>query len=167
MRLIRVTGFHNSGKTTVIESILQELQQRGYSVSTIKNIHIDGWSIDQDGKDTKRHVNAGAEVVGITASDETVLIFPGRKKSLTELIPFFNTDFLVLEGYQQRMDIPNIACVRTMDDIESLVTSLTICISGIISDLTKEKYIEEIPIFNASRNGKEITDLVEMNGMVV
>lgn len=167
MRLIRVTGFHNSGKTTVIENILQELQQRGYSVSTIKNIHIDGWSIDQDGKDTKRHVIAGAEIVGITASDETVLIFPGQKKSLAELIPFFNTDFLVLEGYQQREDIPNITCARSMDDIKSLVTNLTICISGIISDSINEKYINEVPVFNASRNGKEITDLVEKNGMVV
>ncbi|MHA1448140.1 MAG: molybdopterin-guanine dinucleotide biosynthesis protein B, partial [Candidatus Hodarchaeales archaeon] len=159
-------GFHNSGKTTVIESILQELQHRGYSTSTIKNIHIEGWSIDQEGKDTKRHVRAGANMVGITADEETVLIFPGQKKSLNELIPFFTTDFLVLEGYQHREDIPNIICARSLDDIESLVTSLTFCISGLISDSIAKKHIKGIPVFNASRNRQEITDLVERKGLL-
>lgn len=62
-----VVGPRDAGKTTVIEHLVPHLQD--YSrVATVKSIHHD-IDVDQRGKDTYRHRDAGAEhVVGVTPS---------------------------------------------------------------------------------------------------
>ncbi len=67
--ILSITGRSNSGKTTLIEKMIPELNRRGYRVATIKhNLH--GFEIDHEGKDSWRHKKAGAKV--------TVLASPGK-----------------------------------------------------------------------------------------
>ena len=65
---IAVTGFQNSGKTTAVEGIVQELSRRGYRLGTFKHCH-HGYELDRPGKDSWRHHRAGAA--------RTVLMGPG------------------------------------------------------------------------------------------
>jgi len=67
--IISITGRSGTGKTTLIEKMIPELNRRGYRVGTIKhNLH--GFEIDHEGKDSWRHRKAGARV--------TVLASPGK-----------------------------------------------------------------------------------------
>jgi molybdopterin-guanine dinucleotide biosynthesis adapter protein len=68
MRVIAIVGLQGSGKTTLIERLIPELQKRGLSVSTIKHTHHHAIELDSPGKDSYRHRVAGASEV-IVASD--------------------------------------------------------------------------------------------------
>lgn len=59
MRVFGVIGWKNNGKTTLVERLVAEIRERGYSVSTIKHAH-HAFDVDQPGKDSHRHRQAGA-----------------------------------------------------------------------------------------------------------
>ena len=50
-----VKGFSKTGKTTTVTSLVKELRRRGYSVGTVKDIHYQGFAMDQPGTDTYKH----------------------------------------------------------------------------------------------------------------
>lgn len=57
-----ICGFSNSGKTTLIMSLVARLRQRGLKVGVIKQ-DAHGLDIDRKGKDTDRLFHAGADVL--------------------------------------------------------------------------------------------------------
>jgi molybdopterin-guanine dinucleotide biosynthesis protein B len=70
--IVSITGRSGTGKTTLIEKIIPELNRRGYRVGTIKhNLH--GFEIDHEGKDSWRHRKAGARIT-ILASPERIAV---------------------------------------------------------------------------------------------
>src|SRR5674536_403317 len=75
MRVIAVYGSSKTGKTTTVVEIVKELRLRGYSVATIKDVHMNDFAFDAVGKDTWRHWKAGAEVVGLRAPNESCLLY--------------------------------------------------------------------------------------------
>jgi molybdopterin-guanine dinucleotide biosynthesis protein B len=67
MHVVAISGYRDSGKTTLVERLVSVLADRG-TVATIKSIHHDV-DVDTPGKDTHRHRRAGADaVVGLTPS---------------------------------------------------------------------------------------------------
>ena len=57
-----VTGWKNSGKTTLVTRLVSELAGRGFVVSTVKHAH-HAFDIDKAGTDSHRHREAGAQEV--------------------------------------------------------------------------------------------------------
>jgi molybdopterin-guanine dinucleotide biosynthesis protein B len=121
--VVGVVGYKNSGKTTVIESIVQELAKRGYRVATAKHIPQKGFSIDTEGKDTWRHSTAGANpVVSVSDVETAVLIKNGEAQfSLDELLRFTpKIDMIVLEGFSRLVlddeNVGKILCVRNRQE---------------------------------------------------
>ena len=51
MKIYGVTGWKNSGKTSLMERLVAEFAARGFSVSTIKHAH-HSFDVDQPGKDS-------------------------------------------------------------------------------------------------------------------
>ncbi|TIU77200.1 MAG: molybdopterin-guanine dinucleotide biosynthesis protein MobB, partial [Mesorhizobium sp.] len=49
-RVFGITGWKNSGKTTLTEKLVTELVARGWTVSTVKHAHHD-FDIDKPGAD--------------------------------------------------------------------------------------------------------------------
>ena len=68
-----VASCSNTGKTVLIEGLIKELKNRGYTVATIKH-DVHGFDIDKEGKDTWRHRKAGAEAVIISSRERMALI---------------------------------------------------------------------------------------------
>jgi molybdopterin-guanine dinucleotide biosynthesis protein B len=121
--IIGVVGRKNSGKTTLIESVVQELTRRGYKVATAKHINKKGFSIDTEGKDTWRHSRAGANPVTSVSDIETaVLIKNGETQfSPDQLFRFTpETDVIVLEGFSRLVlddkNIGKILCIRSREE---------------------------------------------------
>jgi len=61
--VIGVVGGKKSGKTTTIEILTRGLTKRGYTVAVAKHISETNFTLDTEGKDTWRFVQAGAKTV--------------------------------------------------------------------------------------------------------
>src|SRR5258706_3694163 len=67
MKVVGFSGFSGSGKTTLVEQLIGRLKLAGQRVSVVKHAH-HAFDIDQEGKDSWRHRQAGAYEV-VIASD--------------------------------------------------------------------------------------------------
>jgi molybdopterin-guanine dinucleotide biosynthesis protein B len=143
VQIIDVAGLKKSGKTTVVEGLIRELKRRGFKVGTIKKIHIPNFTIDQEGKDTFRHKQAGAEFVISLAPEEIALIKSndGTRElaQVKDLVPD-DTDFLVCEELNEESgDIIYIITLQRAEDLDETlkqraVGERVIAISGVVSN---------------------------------
>ena len=101
--IVSVIGKSKSGKTTLLEKLIQELKSRGYRVATIKHVP-QGVSFNEPGKDSWRHLQAGSEVASFSSSDKIVLIKPvAQNPTLDEIAHLLGEDFdlILTEGFKQ------------------------------------------------------------------
>jgi molybdopterin synthase catalytic subunit len=107
MKLLGVAGPSDSGKTTLVERLLERLTDRG-RVATVKHVH-HGVDIDREGKDTARHRGAGAsETYAVT--DDGAWFATGAERTLEDILADLapDYDYAVVEGYGGA-DIPTVA----------------------------------------------------------
>ncbi|HEY5225732.1 MAG TPA: molybdopterin-guanine dinucleotide biosynthesis protein B [Methylovirgula sp.] len=104
MRVIGLAGWSGAGKTTLIVKLIPALLARGLSVSTLKHAH-HNFDVDQPGKDSFRHREAGAHEVLIASSNRFALMHELRgapEPSLVTLIGKLEpVDLLIIEGFRQ------------------------------------------------------------------
>ncbi len=67
MRIIGLAGWSGAGKTTLITKVIPVLTVRGLKVATVKHAHHE-FDLDQPGKDSFRHREAGCREVLITSA---------------------------------------------------------------------------------------------------
>jgi molybdopterin-guanine dinucleotide biosynthesis adapter protein len=67
MRVFGFAGWSGSGKTTLIEQLIPRFIARGLTVSLIKHAHHE-FDLDQPGKDSFRHREAGCREVLVTSA---------------------------------------------------------------------------------------------------
>ena len=103
MKIFGVVGWKNSGKTTLIAGLLRELSARGLMVSSVKHAH-HAFDLDQPGKDSFQHREAGAHQVLIASHTRWALMHelrgtpePGLSELLTHLAP---VDLVLVEGFK-------------------------------------------------------------------
>lgn len=96
-----VGGKSNSGKTTLLEKIIREAKRRGWRVATLKH-DVHGFEMDQPGKDTWRHAQAGADVVAISSPRKiAILESVSEDQPLDEVIArIHGVDVIFTEGYK-------------------------------------------------------------------
>lgn len=97
-----VGGRSNSGKTTLLEKIIREAKRRNWKVATLKH-DVHGFQMDQPGKDTWRHAQAGADVVAISSPQRiAVLENVSEDQPLDEVLKRIQgVDIIFTEGYKQ------------------------------------------------------------------
>ena len=104
MRVIGLAGWSGAGKTTLLAKLIPELTARGLSVSTLKHAH-HAFDIDQPGKDSHRHREAGATEVLISSSRRYALIHELRDEpepSLADLLRRLSpVDLVIVEGFKR------------------------------------------------------------------
>jgi len=102
-RLIGLAGWSGSGKTTLMTRLIPALTERGLKVSTIKHAH-HAFDIDQPGKDSWLHREAGATEVLVASTNRFALIHELRgapEPSLTDLVArLAPADIVVVEGFR-------------------------------------------------------------------
>jgi molybdopterin-guanine dinucleotide biosynthesis protein B len=103
-RVFGITGWKNSGKTTLTERLVSELVRRGWKISTVKHAH-HHFDIDREGTDSFRHRAAGAREVAIVSSRRWALMheLPGEDEPTLEAIlaRLSPCDLVVVEGYKR------------------------------------------------------------------
>jgi len=103
MRVFGLAGWSGSGKTTLVTRLLPELARRGISASTVKHAH-DGFDIDQPGKDSYEHRQAGAREVVVASNRRWALLHENRKSAepdLADLVARLSpVDLVLVEGFK-------------------------------------------------------------------
>ncbi|MFO1047216.1 MAG: molybdopterin-guanine dinucleotide biosynthesis protein B [Geminicoccaceae bacterium] len=104
MRVFGVVGWKNNGKTTLVERLVAHLTAEGMRVSTVKHAHHEV-DLDQPGKDTWRHREAGAEEVVLATARRWAVIHELRgaaEPSLDELLARMTpVDLVLVEGFKR------------------------------------------------------------------
>jgi len=99
-----ITGWKNSGKTTLVTRVIAELVRRGYRVSSVKHAH-HAFDIDQPGRDSFRHREAGASEVMIVSGHRWALMHEARgepEPDLAQMLPRLSPcDIVIVEGYKR------------------------------------------------------------------
>ena len=103
MKIFGFAGWSGSGKTTLIEQLIPRLAARVGRVSLVKHAH-HAFDVDQPGKDSWRHREAGCTEVLVTSGRRWALIHELRgapELSLAEGLARLSPCALVLvEGYK-------------------------------------------------------------------
>ncbi|MGH6848396.1 MAG: molybdopterin-guanine dinucleotide biosynthesis protein B [Methylocella sp.] len=104
MRVIGLAGWSGAGKTTLIVKLIPYLRERGIVVSTVKHAH-HAFDVDQPGKDSYRHREAGAREVLVASSRRFALMHELRgadEPSLAELLRRMSpADLILVEGFKR------------------------------------------------------------------
>jgi molybdopterin-guanine dinucleotide biosynthesis adapter protein len=104
MRILGLAGWSGSGKTTLVVRLIPELRRRGLTVSTLKHAH-HAFDVDQPGKDSYEHRQAGATEVMVASAARWALMHEHRgapESSLAELLPRFGpVDLVLIEGFKR------------------------------------------------------------------
>lgn len=155
--IVSIVGKSNSGKTTLIETIVPELAQRGYRVATIKH-DMHGFEIDREGKDSWRHRKAGADTVIISSSKRIAVIKSvDRDLNLAELRDRFvdDVDIIISEGFKKDTQ-PKIEVFRKEMHRELLCSEK----DNLVAVVTNENYDLPVPCLDLN-DGKGVADLIE------
>ena len=103
MKVFGFAGWSGSGKTTLVEHLVALLVARGLRVSLIKHAHHD-FDVDQPGKDSWRHRQAGCSEVLVSSAKRWALVHELRDNpelpldaAVARLSP---CDLVLVEGYK-------------------------------------------------------------------
>jgi molybdopterin-guanine dinucleotide biosynthesis protein B len=114
MKIIGIAGYSGSGKTTLIEKVIPLLVGEGLRVSLIKHAHHE-FDVDQPGKDSWRHRQAGCVEVLVSSSERWALMHELRgaaEPTLQEQLRLFAPcDLVIVEGYKKE-PIPRVEVHR-------------------------------------------------------
>ena len=103
-RVIGVVGWKNNGKTTLVVRLVEPLTAQGLRVSTVKHAH-HSVDLDQPGKDSWRHREAGAAEVVLATARRWALIHELRQEDeppLEELLAkMAAVDLVIVEGFKR------------------------------------------------------------------
>jgi molybdopterin-guanine dinucleotide biosynthesis adapter protein len=114
-------AYSGSGKTTLIENLIPLLVARGLTISLIKHAH-HAFDVDQPGKDSWRHRQAGATEVLIGSAGRWALMHELRNQpepELPELLQRLSAcDLVLVEGFKEqpipKMEIHRLATGRPL-----------------------------------------------------
>jgi molybdopterin-guanine dinucleotide biosynthesis adapter protein len=103
MRVMGIAGWSGAGKTTLIVKLIPYLRDQGLSVSTLKHAH-HAFDVDQPGKDSYLHREAGASEVLVASARRFALMHEIRgaeEPSLAQLLRRLSpVDLVLIEGYK-------------------------------------------------------------------
>jgi molybdopterin-guanine dinucleotide biosynthesis protein MobB len=104
MKAFGIVGWKNNGKTTLVARLVAHLTRAGWRVSTVKHAHHEV-DLDQPGKDSWRHREAGASEVVLATARRWAIVHELRHEPeppLDELLRRMTpVDLVLVEGFKR------------------------------------------------------------------
>jgi molybdopterin-guanine dinucleotide biosynthesis protein B len=114
--LLGIAGLSNTGKTELVTSLVSRLGEEGMTVVTIKHVHEDS-TLLPEGKDTTRHLEAGA-ASSTAVSNDNMVTYRRGDGSLDDALLMIQSssrnDVILVEGFKGS-DIPKVV----LGDVEA------------------------------------------------
>jgi len=158
---VAFTGPSNSGKTTLIIKVAQQLQNNGYKVCIVKHDPKNKAVFDTIGKDSYKFSQIGIDVI-VVSPDKTTY-FKKETSTIDDIIALFNDfDFLLVEGLKT-LPLPRICVCRNKLDKNYFEISDTLAVDNTIprNMISKDMNILDL------NNTNEIITWIEQNGKKV
>lgn len=108
--VISIVGPTGSGKTTLIEGLIQQLSGKGLAVAAIKYTH-HRIVMDRPGKDSYRLREAGAVSVGVVSPEGWAVLADEPKISIENLLAKLPSSDLVITEGGSRLNTPKIEVI--------------------------------------------------------
>jgi len=135
LKVFGFAAYSGNGKTTLIENLIPLLARRGLKVSVIKHAH-HAFDVDQPGKDSHRHRQAGAAEVLVSSVARWALMHELRGQDEPELAHLLQSlspcDLVLVDGFKQE-PIPKIEVHRAAAGTPLLFTEDP-CIVALATD---------------------------------
>ncbi len=140
-----VTGWKNSGKTTLVTRLVAHFVSKGLRVSTIKHAH-ESFDVDHAGTDSYEHRAAGAHEVAIASPKRWAILHEtesaGAAATLDTMIAKLSPcDLVIVEGYKSSA-IPKIECIREGSSRDEPIWKSSTSVVALASD----HVIEDCPL---------------------
>jgi molybdopterin-guanine dinucleotide biosynthesis protein B len=161
-KTVAIVGYKNTGKTQVVEALVRELSDRGFRVGTLKHT-VEEAPLDTPGKDTWRHMEAGAVSTAILGETTTAFFHRESFKVKDALENLGNIDFLVLEGFKSLKTVSRIIVLENPSDID-LINGLELAF--VPKQSTKLDLSTSVPLVSLSQVEK-LGDIVEKNAFPI
>ncbi len=100
--VVSLVGRSGVGKTVLLERLIVELKSRGFRIGTIKH-HPHEFDVDQPGKDSWRHAQAGSDTVVISSVRKLAVIKRlDQEMDLEDIVEAYLNDveLVITEGYK-------------------------------------------------------------------
>jgi len=155
--ILSIVGKSDSGKTTLIEKLVPELVGRGYRVATVKH-DVHGFDVDQEGKDSWRHKQAGAHTVIISSPGKLALIRDvDHDADLAELRDKYiqDVDLILSEGFKRDIQ-PKVEVFRKEMHRELLCTGD----DNLVAIAANQPFEVGVPCFELN-DARSLADFVE------
>ena len=156
-----ITGWKNSGKTTLAAGLIRELTRCGYAVTAFKHAH-ESFDIDQPGRDSFRLRAAGARRVVLSSPKRWAVMQELRNEPearfeelLAETGP---CDVVVVEGFKNEM-FPKLEIRREGASSREPLISKVPSVVAIASDRPAQER-DSLPVFH-------IDDVAGIAGFVI
>lgn len=171
--VIAAVGTSGSGKTTILEYLISNLNAEGYKIGAIKHIHIQNFTIDKEGTNTWRYAKAGSKVTVAISPQELAIIkkaemSPNQLDQVIELLEKEQLDVVFIEGFHstmsKRQDIPKIITAKDVSDLELTLKSAVqpiLAITGLVAQNSAKKAEGEIPFIKVPAEGEQLLKIVK------
>ncbi len=149
--VLAFVGYHNSGKTTLIRKVANELRKRGYKIGIIKSTKHDLQPFEKEGSDTDLYQREGIEHLAVVTPSTVTAIRPHDDRGLEVLALslFPDLDLVICEGFKHAKDIKKIEVARS-DISTQLIKESTNGVMAVVSDFdvqgVRHFSHEEVPV---------------------
>ncbi|URM32064.1 molybdopterin-guanine dinucleotide biosynthesis protein B [Cytobacillus firmus] len=127
--ILQVSGYQNSGKTTLINKLISGLKENGLSVITIKHHGHGGKPETPEGKDSTSHIESGAEASLVEGGGRLLLHAEKNSWSLEEQVRIvlqLQPDVVLIEGHK-KASYSKVLLLRSNEDMHLLKELTNIC----------------------------------------
>lgn len=147
MEIFQITGYKNSGKTTVASALIKALKSLGVRVASLKHHGHGGAPLGMENTDSEQHLAAGAVIAGVEG-DGVFQLSQDAPWDLSSMVPFYellDVDLLMVEGFKNE-HYKKAVLIRKQEDLV-LLQQLT-NIQAVITSIPIDEEFYSYPVFN-------------------
>ncbi|MDP4163143.1 MAG: molybdopterin-guanine dinucleotide biosynthesis protein B [Bacillota bacterium] len=120
-QIFQVVGYQNCGKTTLVSGLIKEWKKHGKKIVTIKHHGHGGKPETVEGKDSSKHIEAGAAASVVEGAGSLILhanqLEHWSLSEQIELLSFFQPDTILIEGHKNA-PFPKVVIIRKEDELK-------------------------------------------------
>lgn len=144
--VLQVIGWQNSGKTTVMRSLIEAGARNQLLIGSIKH-HGHGGTPDlpSSSKDSDLHFKSGAEISAVEGDGAIHIVSRAGISDLANLLDFYKKmplHVILIEGYKKEM-FPKLVLIRHKEELPLLNQ-----VSNVAAVLSDIPIVTDVPVFS-------------------